>query len=217
MSWYFIGVEKTTLYNDWTSLKLSFYLEGNLIESFEVLNNNYRRSIDEAEEIILRDLYKKFPYLKFSHRKIETGFVGFRHFLYSGTAENFVDLSKEQALRITHVSCKNHCKSAPATRSSIKKNGVPQEVVKHKLKTLDKNSEAMKFLKENQYPVCLESFEEILNGDFHLVESQCRHPLCCRCLDQILGSENPACPLCRSNDYHLYTFQKLNFDKETFF
>jgi len=88
-----------------------------------------------------------------------------------------------------------------------------QYIAKLKLSTIDKQSEVKKFFTDNKCSLCQDSYKEILGGDLHILVPSCGHALCCRCADDIMKSENNACPSCGEVfTSESFVFMKFNDD-----
>ena len=96
----------------------------------------------------------------------------------------------------THTSCSKNKKE---NSRDLAGNEISQSDLKGKLASLDKNAIALKFFEKNKCSVCLSNYKEIVDEDLHIVVPRCGHPLCCKCADEISGSEKKECPQCRGN------------------
>ena len=97
----------------------------------------------------------------------------------------------------------------------LAENEISHSGLKQKLASLDKNAEAIKFFVNNKCSVCLSDYKEIVDEDLHVVVPRCGHPLCCKCADEISGSEKKDCPRCRGNiTTDSFELLKFNFKLE---
>ena len=112
-----------------------------------------------------------------------------------------------------HMSCWTKIdKSGAVTRQRTKMNGIPTSDIKHHCKRFDGNRAVMEFFNKNQCPVCRDSFKEVLEEDRHITTQPCGHPVCCKCCDDILRTnQNPSCPICRE-DMDIEKFHVMKFD-----
>ena len=114
---------------------------------------------------------------------------------------------------LEHFSCKINNKDFAAQLSNEKE--VSQSQVKHKLANFKEDNAVMKFFEENKCSVCLTSYKDIFEDNFHLVVPSCGHPLCCKCADEVLASEKNKCPRCRENvTADSFNLVKFNGDLE---
>ena len=113
---------------------------------------------------------------------------------------------------VPHSSCNLKNYNEFTTRNSGE-NKIAQCEIKHKL--VDADNAIKKFFDENQCSVCLGSYKEILDDNFHLVVPSCGHPLCCACADRILVSTKKECPRCRGSvTAESFNLMKFNTDLE---
>ena len=98
----------------------------------------------------------------------------------------------------SHVSCTNN-NNKHSTTDKRTETEVPQSELKQKLASVKKNSKILKFFDDNKCSICLSTYKEILDDNFHIVASTCGHVLCCHCADNILKSKKKECPQCREN------------------
>ena len=116
-----------------------------------------------------------------------------------------------------HFSCKQK-QNDDFINQSLAEGLTTQSELKQKLVKVHEDSEVMKFFKDNKCSVCLCTYKEILDNDFHIVIPTCGHPLCCECADSILRSEKKECPLCRKiitvDSFNLMKFND-DFQMET--
>ena len=110
-----------------------------------------------------------------------------------------------------HMSCyRSKIKTGVVTRKNAKTSGIPNSDIKHCFKNLDKNSPAMKFFTENECPVCITSYKEILEENNHIVVPCCGHPVCCVCCDEIMRND-AKCSRCRGVFFN-FGFDTMKFD-----
>ena len=110
----------------------------------------------------------------------------------------------------THMSCGKNQKDSSTV---LAENEISQFDLKQKLASLDKNAEAMKFYDNNKCSVCLSDYKEIVDEDLHIVVPRCRITLCCKCADEISGSEKKECPSCGGN-ITTDSFELLKFNSD---
>ena len=112
-----------------------------------------------------------------------------------------VELNLCSDLLQKHMSCWAEVgKNGAVTRQHTKTSGIPSCDLKHHFKRFEGNKAVMEFFNKNQCPVCMASYKEILKEDRHITTLPCGHPVCCKCCDQILRTnQNPTCPICRED------------------
>ena len=123
-----------------------------------------------------------------------------------------IPIEPKQHTDVPHYSCKMD-QNVNHNAESTQENSVSQFELKEKLSVFDNKSEVFKFFKENKCPVCISNYKEILDEDLHIVIPSCGHPLCCKCADNILASENKECPQCREN-LTVNSFNLMNFNAD---
>ena len=68
----------------------------------------------------------------------------------------------------------------------------------------------MKFSTENECPICMNTYEDILEDDKHTVVSCCGHPVCCNCCDEIMRND-AKCLRCMGV-FYMYGFNTIKFE-----
>ena len=97
------------------------------------------------------------------------------------------------------------------TRKRKRDLGVRQSDLKCRFTNM--HSEGLKFFRNHNCCVCMETYKEIIDSDHHLVVPTCGHPLCCRCADKIL-LRKPECPICKVK-LTKGSFQMMVFNKDS--
>ena len=183
----------------WNMLSIEVYRGEN--SSSELFIGNHRgsrlrfRNEDEAISYLLdRQMSNSSELLR---SKIVQGFQQMRIGVFYGNIQDTRVINVEEQIE-PHTSCKKN-EIEDSTNQTLEANEISQSLVQQQLAIVNKDSEVMKFLDENKCSVCLSSYKEVLDNNFHIVIPSCGHPLCCECADNILKSTKKECPRCRGN------------------
>ena len=221
---HYIGVKRNCRDGAWCVLEISLFFCHKV--AWSIFDNSYHITKVESEAVkeVVTEFVKHFPTLECFTARIEEEFRLMQEYDISDELCAPVILSAEQVSLITHVSCKGEVGGRkkvdgekPVTRRGTRDNGIPQNNIKYLLKSLDEGSKVLKFFKENECPVCISTYQDIIQNDLHiLVLDLCHHPICCSCLDNIRKiNKKPECPCCRKM-YSTASLMKFGADLKQF-
>ena len=199
-------IERTSRNCRWKQLSVTYFVDD--IWGWEAHQYNCDQTEPEAVYYLISDLN---DISNFEKSKLYQGFCQLQQHDSDGNSQHSMEIFVERLE--PHFSCKINKKGFAAQLSNEKE--VSQSQVKHKLANFKEDNAVMKFFEENKCSVCLRSYREIFEDNFHLVVPSCGHPLCCKCADEVLASEKNKCPRCRENvTADSFNLVKFNGDLE---
>ena len=214
---HFINIQRYCQDGVWELLEISMtFCDENVWTIYANINDMIKVEPEAVKDIIV-EFVEKFPTLECYITRIEEWFSYLRENNINEKLYSIQELSVEQVALLTHVSCGASAVvvSQPVTRRCARSYGIPQDHIKYLLKSLDEESKVLKFFKENECPICFNSYLDILQSNLHiLVFEFCHHALCCNCLDNIIKTK-PECPCCR-NEYTYTSFMQFDIDLKQF-
>ena len=186
-------------YKSTTDTLFPYYLFIDVFLELKFVKTEYRgfeakTVINEVAKVFVEEFLNKNKHFEFLRSRMLTCFK----WLENGDP-NF------ETIRIpffmsskSHVSCTNN-NNKRSTTDERTETEVPHSELKQKLASVSKDSKVLKFFDDYKCSVCLSTYKEIIDDNFHVVVSTCGHVLCCHCADNILKYKNKKCPQCREN------------------
>ena len=173
---------------------------------------NYRSRLSEEEAVArIADNFARDHNCETAKQRIKQSFEELRSRDVTGTSFESLYVYLLPDKLEPHFSCtKNKLNDSSSIPSE---NEVSQSELKQKLTNVEKDSKVMKFFEDNKCSVCLSSYKEIFDENYHIVVPICGHPLCCKCTDSILVSAKKECPQCRRK-FTALSFELMEFNAD---
>ena len=205
-----VVIERISVDGHWKFLDIKCHINGRIW--FCLSSNKSGKSEDEAVSDLLDDFVSLL-----GHEHLKPKIIQCCHQLrqndFSGNSRESMEfdmLPKEQLE--PHFSCHQN---EDFTTEELGINEISQSELQHKLSIVDETSKSIKVFEQNRCSVCIRSYKEILDENFHIVVPSCGHPLCCECADKILLGVKKECPRCRGNiNSGSFNLMKFNADLE---